>query len=1007
MRIRAAMLVALMVVVGCGRMALSDDDRQKNLRRLMELSADFFEMNRYVEARAELDKLLAENPSDEEAKALMDAFGARLLNRMHGFMEKGRTMGDGPLELLKRAQRFEQKQLLDPAKIGEIVENSVHNPEKNPENLIAISRLGVHAVPELVKYLRNRQDDLGRTNSEFILIQLGTQSVPPLCAVLAEEKDTLLLQQVCRILKNILPHDSRALPALKRLYENTGMLPPVRESAKDALETISGQSVNGLPTAAEYYLAEANRYYMGGDDVDSEVDSMLKMFWVWNTTVGLRSITVPDFAMADVLAEELSYQGMMLTEDKTRFQTLISSILLQQAATNNMLASIVDYQQERFPDVEELQQEVREWEARLGRLEDQNGFAVGYRNENIAWSIGLDGLCGVLEKALVDHKDAVAVSAMQGIQAIGGENGWSVLAGWKRPVGVISVADVKDAAAGSSVSAAVNPLISALNSPIPQLRIIAANCLVRIGLPTNSPEYAKLLPVLLEGVQQQKEVITMLVSGNAQLRESTAKMLTSRGVLSMTAPGGREGVAMAVQYPPKDAILLDEAVDEFSQLHNRLALREFVADASLPLTIITVRERVEAITNQFMKKENNKLVESPLWSVTVMNDVDPDDTKVFQNLKMIKRFASEKQPVVLMTCPEREKRINMKQRLLLVSEQEARPERLSQLAQLRGNKAVTDIYGIRATFSNVFLDEELSGYDVMKTVTEMRQDPRTREVPIAILAVSSRIEELKKDLKEFLANDADVRLLDVKAGVDDLMAAIKDMKNKNPMAKRNYMRHESDLLAIDSAEAMAMLDVNVVGELSLQQAEALMASVSEKTSGLRPLALRTGVAEVLGKFGVSRSCNILAGVFKSAPKEQAELRAACMDALGACDTKGEFRALMEEALAETGYAGFDKVQQAATRSLALLSAKSSAERTSVMKDLRPNDPDKLLEPVDASATASVISSESTESSTAVGSSTSSSSDEDVESSDKKEEKKDDGEEDKKEEKKEDDGGWDF
>ena len=63
-------------------------ERMKNLEQLMELAVDRFQLNRFIEARAALNRLQAENPTDAEAFALRKLFGEKIMLEMQKYGDR-------------------------------------------------------------------------------------------------------------------------------------------------------------------------------------------------------------------------------------------------------------------------------------------------------------------------------------------------------------------------------------------------------------------------------------------------------------------------------------------------------------------------------------------------------------------------------------------------------------------------------------------------------------------------------------------------------------------------------------------------------------------------------------------------------------------------------------------------------------------------------------------------------------------------------------------------------
>ncbi|MBP5233694.1 MAG: hypothetical protein J6333_09825, partial [Planctomycetes bacterium] len=509
--------LGLSLMMLCGSPAMAEDaapgaeERNKKLENLLEIAVDRFQLNRYVEARAALNRLLAENPTDEEAFKLRKLFGEKILlemqrfgnrptlneaerkalqmlgeaayamdrakpdkaadrleevvkifqdakyaedsfalkyaqelatavkglspesteeiheysNKIHLWREQLQSVGNVPLVLLSRAQRFEQEKLRSPETVRRIVNAALAGKDSAQRNLLEIIRLGVFAVPDLLDGLRDDKNDTRHTNAHFVLLTLGNRIVLPLCEAL-KSNDQLFLQQLCAVIGEIRPVDTRAIPYLKAVYDNPANLASTIDAAGYALRNITGKDPKTLLPAADYFLQEGNRYYFGGDDVDREIDDAKGTFWVWDQDVNdgkgaLRELPVPSFAIADLLAEEMAYRGMATATDKTPFQILLGSVFMQQKNKIDTLNKLLAREDLSHPDTTKLRKDARDCGNRMER------------NQRISYTLGLDHMTAVLEKAMLDGKTEVAVNALDAIAVIAGENGWKDLQNYAPP----------------------------------------------------------------------------------------------------------------------------------------------------------------------------------------------------------------------------------------------------------------------------------------------------------------------------------------------------------------------------------------------------------------------------------------------------------------------------------------------------------------------------------------------------------------------------------------------
>lgn len=1063
--------------------------RMKKLEELMELAVDRFQLNRFIEARAALNRLQSENPTDEEAFRLRKLFGEKIMLEMQrygdrpkltaaerqalsllgetayaldllsaekavnraqavrdayakngygpdsfevkraealietinslqadqpdefrkvsrdvqGWKEELQSVGNTPLLLLSRAQRYEQSKLRSPEMIARIVGAAVKSPENAQRHMLEIDRLGSYAVPALVNYLRDNKDDASCTNAHFILLCLGQQATAPLCETL-KSNDQLLLQQVSSILGDMQPHDMRAVPYLKAVYENKDNLSSTRDTAAIALENITGQKADKLLSAADYFLDLANHYYFGGPAIDQEITDMNQTLWVWNPEAdkkqgALQQAEAPIFILSDLLAEEAAYRGMALATSKVPYQVMLASIFIQQKIKADTISKLLFREDMSFPDAEKVRAEANNWRARLTR------------NMRVVYSLGSDYLSAVLEKAIADQKTEVAIASLDALTLTAGSNGWETLIKSPRvDSGLQLTARVRNSlktsvpttpatksttpattpatppassGAGASGDAEAAPAaetttiaksseftnsaadapVQALNNKNERIAIAAANCLARIGLPTTNPAYAELLPLLVKGAEENRATVALIISNEPNLRDRFSKIMEKDQIIPMVATEGYGGYTIATQYPPKDAIFIDNSIDQFGFLRLQLELRNVSHGKVLPVTIITTRDHAANIAEQFTKdtlqaqaKEQrsdikhlvdggNNMYDSQPWRVVVRHNVEPDSKEIYDDIATLGRYGSDSLPIVILTNPTREGREQLKKSLMLRAERELRPEGLSEYARLLNQeKVMGDIFGVRITYVPVFLDEEVAGFDAMNTVQALQTDPRTRPVPIAILTDAERVKDVEKDF-EFFIKDNKVRILSRDIEPKQLVDSINKMKAENALSQQNFSRALSNNIALRSAQAMSDLTVTAYRQGLSSGEQKQLVAVAADTS--RPEDLRVAAVEALGHFRARAVIESLMSLFTDTEHKNVRLRTAILRSVGEIDLKNEFMDFKLQAMSDPEVA----IQEEAAKALGP-AAQGTKDIGHYLDTLRPNNPLSLLngiEPAKSSA----------------------------------------------------------
>jgi CheY-like chemotaxis protein len=838
--LRLCTVVVLLLSLAAGVRAAGDEARQENLQTLLNEAIDLFEVGKYTQARAKLDALLAQDPTNQEAYRLTEMVGTAKLNEMVSQVRRERDLGESPLELILRARRYEREKILSPDYIKEMVERALRGDR---EALVEIRKIGQYAVPELVRNLKANTSPERRVNATFVLTHLGTPAVAPLCEAL-QTNDVQQQQAIAQILGEIRPANPRAVAPLKRLYESDA-LAVVKEWTARSLEAITGIEAERLRPAPHYYYMEGHRYFLGGPDVQDELDTLSETFWRWDqSNQELVYREVPRFALPALLAERRLFEGMELAEGQERFPVLLGAVYIQAEIRVNSIDDALAIAAVSRPDAEAGARVVAGW---------RQHFA---RNIQIALSLGDDLALGMVRRALTDSKPEVAVRA---IRIVEDGAAWSAIRDWAPQAGP----------QGQTDTGGRHPLLAALRYPDSRVRVAAANALLRLGLPAGHAAYGELLPLLVEGAVANVPKVVLLVSNDVKLVQRLEKSLAERGLQVLSAMSGREGVARAAEFPPKDAIFIDGNLAEWGHIVARLQMMRLPQNSVLPLTIVTTQARAADLAERFSPEQ---------YHVEILADRRADEPQLFERVASV-RGAATKKPIVIVTHENRQERARIKQALASKAEDLLNPVS-------RGLVEVDEEEtGTLGNFANVFLGEEISGFDAMRTLQEMRRDPRTRPVPVGLLVDRENRENVTDRFQSLLKNNPRLEMLNANSSAEDLEQAVGSLSQHNPFTQKNYLRQETVATATRSAAALAAFHA---GERGLDEEQ--VRELKEALTTRQDLTLRVRLAEALGHFKPEAALSLLArlGGDEGLP---VELREACLLALSAIDTRGQEHAL--------------------------------------------------------------------------------------------------------------------
>lgn len=305
---------------------------------------DLFEQGKYEDARAELEKVLAANPSAEVALEMRNEAGAQVFIQM--LAKKGDPIATIARKILELAEKGEAKDKADAEKITGLITQMFSDDEETSYRAIELlaSQVGPHCVPYMVEHLAERRDNDKRVKAIVCLSKLGPDGTNAV-AELLKHKDDFVRQNAAAILGHI--RDFKAIPYLKALTEKRGESAHVQKEAALALKNITGKDAGQLDPATVYFQALGERYYQ--EDPSVMVNNF-KTWTVWEwKDEKLTYRDVPRYAWNDELAEECCYLAMQHAAtadakegDLDHIYTLLVSVMFQQSCEVNELLEMAE-----------------------------------------------------------------------------------------------------------------------------------------------------------------------------------------------------------------------------------------------------------------------------------------------------------------------------------------------------------------------------------------------------------------------------------------------------------------------------------------------------------------------------------------------------------------------------------------------------------------------------------------------------------------------------------------
>jgi len=302
-------LVIVAVLVGAiaaaparGASALSREE--KALLERMKDACRYFEILRLEQAAGALEAILAAEPPTAFMRRLRAAATKELLADMRRH-EELRPMVD---EIIERAAQGDAEVLEDPEFFKELLDNAVaDNLRRRTYAYEDLRTLGQFTVPPLLVMLADTRDVELRTRIVRAISEVGSSAALPLAAAL--ESDNYVLRQNSVLLLGE-ARDERAVPALVRLYHNTGA-EQHKAVIADSLRKIAGITAEDIPTVQAAYRVEAERALSGARDYATSPSRDWAPLWSWDASAGeLAMEKVPRELYRELTARRMIQRGL-------------------------------------------------------------------------------------------------------------------------------------------------------------------------------------------------------------------------------------------------------------------------------------------------------------------------------------------------------------------------------------------------------------------------------------------------------------------------------------------------------------------------------------------------------------------------------------------------------------------------------------------------------------------------------------------------------------------------
>ena len=553
-RTLAALLIAVLAAPLPARAQAAGPGVEEEFRTHFRAGVDAYKRGKFQEAFEAIEKALQLHVADDLVLAMREEAGTALVLQMA--QEKG-PLRDTAIRILEYSKRGSELIRRDEAKIKEYVEQL--RSDKFDDVQIAIFHLasiGGYAAPQLLPVLADSREDRFRTNAILALTRMGGEAVLPVIEAL-NARDPFLRQNAAITLGHI--KDERAIPELKRVWENPDERPEVKKYAAEALMKITGKDPTDLKTAKEYYFIYAEKYYYSHPSV---IRSLYRDWVVWRWSDEQQAVTmreVPAFAFNEEMAEECCYDAILIDPSYEPTWPLLASVFLAQVNESEVAVR----NGEDKLKVNQISQEALD---RLkAALKDADRAAV------LSNLVGKASLYRALRRALEDDNPLVAVSAIRQIREQGRWEDVPSAAGDAAATAATTSAPAPSAAtpgtAGAAPSARIEgaPLVDALTHGDKRVRYAAAEAFVRMNPQQPHLGADLVIPNLVDALGESGVRVALIIYDEStpedkQFLYDLRKKLTSFNAFPVTARSGVEGIAKAKSFPTEDVILVRSTI---------------------------------------------------------------------------------------------------------------------------------------------------------------------------------------------------------------------------------------------------------------------------------------------------------------------------------------------------------------------------------------------------------------------------------------------------------------
>ncbi|OHB70592.1 MAG: hypothetical protein A2W23_07695 [Planctomycetes bacterium RBG_16_43_13] len=516
-----------------------DEGFEDEIRKLLEDGMDAYKRGKYEDAYTKLETALQRHPNSTLIYAFIQRVGHDLIASMlNAEDEKLRNTGKRLIELGKAAVPGEwRKELIK--RMDEFITGL--KSDKQAEVFKATYYL-VNAGPWAVKYLLpalgEKKEEIFRTRVVDVLVRMNVDATNALIEALDSPND-FMRQNASIVLGHI--KDERAIPALKKLWEDPNEKVEVKKYANESLYKITKKTVDELRSAKEEYFYLAEKYYYGMSSVIPTFQHEY-IIWKWDRENDkLTQREVPPFAYNDQMAEEACYDALELDPNYERVWSLLVSIFLNQYIEGRIA-------------IETAERSTMVGDTDASALAGLKKRLAGIERLNVQANMaGKKYIYQALTRAMEDGNAILAKACLNVIKEMGKEI----------EIPLYDEPERNEDWLGRKYFG--YPLIKSLTNDDKRVRYAAVETMVYLNPQHKHLGMELVLPSVIDALGEQAVRVALVIydvkdDEDRNFINQLRKSLISVNVFPVISRSGGEGIIRAKSYPSVDVIMLQSKI---------------------------------------------------------------------------------------------------------------------------------------------------------------------------------------------------------------------------------------------------------------------------------------------------------------------------------------------------------------------------------------------------------------------------------------------------------------